>query len=120
MGDMTETPEAPERVAVRYTGSQPIRLADSAGANPPHITPGAIVVVNGWAADILVQGDAWDPAAGAALDQALKDAGLPTTGSADERRDRLAAHEGDLAAQLAAQVTDDQPTTDDEQENDRG
>jgi hypothetical protein len=36
---------------------------------------------------------------GDALDQALKDAGLPTTGRADEKRARLAEHE---AAALAA------------------
>lgn len=41
---------------------------------------------------------------GAALNQALKDAGLPTTGRADEKRARLAEHEATLLAASAANV----------------
>jgi hypothetical protein len=46
-----------------------------------------------------IEGEAAEDLKGQALDQALKDADLPATGRADEKRARLAEHE---AAALAA------------------
>lgn len=115
MGAMTDTPEAPERVALHYTGSNSVRLADSAHANPLTIHPDTVVVVDKWAADNLVQGDAFRPAAGTSLDDALRTADLSTSGTADEKRDRLAAHEADLAAALVSAAVAEAP--DDTQES---
>lgn len=43
---------------------------------------------------------------GKALDEALDAAGLPKTGSADEKRERLAAHEAELANTTTEEGTD--------------
>lgn len=103
---MTETPAAPGRVALHYTGTVDTTLAGSANAEPAIIRPDTVVVVDQWAADVLIKGDAFKPAAGASLDAALRAAGLPTTGTADEKRDRLTAH----AAALTTTPTDEQET----------
>lgn len=122
MAGMSENPEAPERVALHYAGPNAVRLADSANANPYVIHPGTVVVVEAAAARSLLEaaastddpGDAtaplWSVVAGAELDAQLKAANLPTSGSADAKRDRLAAHEYELAAARAAAEATGTPT----------
>lgn len=114
MRGMTETPEAPERVALHYTGTTPIRVAENANPNPLTAYPDSIIVVDRWAADILIHGEGFKTAAGTYLDDALRAANLSTSGTADEKRDRLATHEAQIAYRViedarAAANTDDTP-----------
>lgn len=93
------------RVRLRYTGNDEVSFAGSVHASPRFVTSGQVVEVDAWAAPIMLEGGLFGPADGAqaaaveastmkgkALDEALHAAGLPTTGTADEKRARLTEH----------------------------
>lgn len=101
------------RVRLQYTGTDEVSFAGSVNADPRFVTGGAVVTVDAWAVPAMLENGVFVPAdesqeavivatelRGAALDEALTAAGLPTTGKADEKRTRLAEH-------LAAEADDD-------------
>lgn len=89
------------RVSDQRTGHQYTVSAEHAEANSEHLK----VLTRAHAADIngrplptkyraaLSEPAGDDELRGDALDQALRDAGLPTTGKADEKRQRLTDHQ---------------------------
>lgn len=95
-----------ERVSVTYTGEDAVEVFAGAAPNPSIVQPGETVEVEEWAAtSLLNSGGPWRTAGaapegvlkGKALDDALVKAGLPTTGTAAEKRARLAENEQQLA-----------------------
>lgn len=91
------------RVMLRYTGADEVSFAGSVHASPRWVGAGGTVTVDAWAAPIMLEGGLFEAAdegqagamdalnlRGAALEDALREADLPTTGTADEKRARLA------------------------------
>jgi hypothetical protein len=92
---MTDT--TPARAVLRYAGDEPVSIVASANPIPSAVSHGDDVVVDAWAVPSLTAGGRFvaSPAAsgelrGEALLEALRTAGLPTSGTADEKRARLA------------------------------
>lgn len=103
MSEQTET-EAPDRRAVlRYNGDVSVALVGSVNPVPSIVEPGQLVSVDGWAAPVLARDD--DRFAVLTGEQAaalLREAEEPASGTADERRDRLADVEARRLADEAA------------------
>lgn len=94
-----------ERVSLTYAGDVALEVGAGANPNPSIVLPGETVEVDEWAAESLLNsGGPWRAVGatpdgvltGKALTAALKDADLPTTGTAAEKRARLAEHEAQL------------------------
>lgn len=88
-----------DRASLKYTGDRVVTIGGDANAVPALIRPGDVVEVNTSAVEALiasgeftVEGAAPPELRGEQLDDALRDAGLPLTGTADEKRQRLAEH----------------------------
>lgn len=79
-----------DRAVLRYTGPG-VRIAASANPAPPSVRDGELIVVDGWAAESLVESGAFATVKGADLDAALKAHDASTSGTVDEKRARLAA-----------------------------
>lgn len=116
-----------DRVSVTYTGEDALEVFAGANPNPSIVTHGDDVEVDEWAAtSLLNSGGPWRAVGaapdgvltGKALTAALAAEGLPTTGTAAEKRARLLEHEQaqqlatqqDPEADLPADATDEQDT----------
>lgn len=123
--------EGTGRARFKYLSDDPspVSLPGSADATPSVIRPGDVVEVNAQTAELLRDDDTmWQPTdepytvppnrrqqreaeakaaadadelKGADLDRALKTRGLPTTGTADEKRAAVAEHDAAEAAKNA-------------------
>ncbi len=96
----------PQRTTLAYVGEVPVIIGGhAADASPSTVRPGEVVEVNASVVETLLASDLFrleggeaPQLRGEALDDALREAGLPLTGTADEKRQRLAEHHIDPAA----------------------
>lgn len=112
--------QTPARATLRYQGHSPRIIGGTANAVPRRVEPGGDVEVNADVAEQLIAtglfvatGHGQAVLRGEALDDALKAEGLPATGSADEKRQRLAEHHAAQAAGVDAHGDTDDTGEDD-------
>lgn len=104
-----------QRVTLTYVGDDAVKVGGWVDPVPAIVEPGQDVEVASGAVEALLAsgrftaaGNAPDILRGEQLDAALRDAGLPLTGTADDKRQRLAEHHAAEAAGLDS--TDDTET----------
>lgn len=109
MDTMSEHTSAPQRATLNYKGTSPRIIGGTANAIPRRVQPGQDVEVNADVAEQLIgtglftaTGRGPEVLRGEALDDALRGEGLAVTGSADEKRQRLAEHHAAQAAGIDA------------------